>query len=336
MRKQKQSMKSLMEDIQKREFKQVYLFFGEETYLKTLYKNKLKKALIPEGDTMNLNVYEGKGIQVKEVIEQAETLPFFADRRLIILENSGFFKNASPEMVEYLGQVPEETCILFVESEIDKRGKLFKMVKNKGRAVEMGRQDSKTLMNWVLTVLRKEKKNITSATMKLFLERVGSDMELISQELEKLLSYTMGRDIITSEDVEAVCIERTENRIFDMINAMAEKRQKKALELYYDLLALKEPPMRILYLITRQFNLLMQAKELRLQGFNTGDIAAKMGIQGFIARNYVRQIEFFSQDILKNAVRDCIETEEAVKTGRINDVMSVELLIVKYSGKVIS
>jgi len=326
-------MKSLIEDIKKREFKQVYLFYGEETYLKALYKNKLKDALIPEGDTMNLNVYEGKGIRVKEVIDQAETLPFFADHRLLILENSGFFKNASQELAEYLGQMPEETCILFVENEVDKRGKLFKAVRNKGRAIEMGRQDTQTLMNWVLATLRKEKKNITSATMELFLERTGSDMENIRQELEKLLSYTIDREVIIAEDIEAVCTVRTENRIFDMINAIAEKKQKRALELYYDLLSLKEPPMRILFLITRQFNLLMQIMQLKAQGFDTKGISSAMGMQAFIVRNYMRQTEHFTQDVLRNAVQDCIETEEAVKTGRINDVMSVELLIVKYSGK---
>jgi len=326
-------MKSLIEDIKKREFKQVYLFYGEETYLKALYKNKLRDALIPEGDTMNLNVYEGKGIRVKEVIDQAETLPFFTDHRLLILENSGFFKNASQELAEYLGQMPEETCILFVENEVDKRGKLFKAVRNKGRAIEMGRQDTQTLMNWVLATLRKEKKNITSATMELFLERTGSDMENIRQELEKLLSYTIDREVIIAEDIEAVCTVRTENRIFDMINAIAEKKQKRALELYYDLLSLKEPPMRILFLITRQFNLLMQIKQLKAQGFDTKGISSAMGMQAFIVRNYMRQTEHFTQDVLRNAVQDCIETEEAVKTGRINDVMSVELLIVKYSGK---
>ena len=121
------------------------------------------------------------------------------------------------------------------------------------------------------------------------------------------------------------------DKIFDMINAIAEKRQKKALDLYYDLLALKEPPMRILFLITRQFNLLMQVKELRNQGFDTQALAPKIGLQSFIARNYVRQAESFTLERLKEAVNDCVGAEEAVKTGQMNDVMSVELLIVKYS-----
>ena len=324
-------MKSLIQDLNESKFKRVYLLFGEETYLKTLYKNKLKKALIPEEDTVNLTIYEGKGIPVRGVIDQAETMPFFAERRLLLIENSGFFKNAAPEMADYISQIPAETCMVFVEHEVDKRGKLFKAVKAVGRTVEFGRQDEKTLMNWVLSILRKEKKNITSATMELFLERAGTDMEYIGTELEKLLSYTLGRDVITAQDVEAIGTVRAENKIFDMINAITEKKQSKALDLYYDLLALKEPPMRILFLLTRQFNLLLQVKAMREQGFDGNAIAAKMGMQSFILRNYTRQIGRFSLPELKKAVKDCVNTEEAVKTGRLSDVLGVELLIVKYS-----
>lgn len=324
-------MKSLLEDLNKGEFKKVYLLFGEETYLKNLYKNKLKDALIPEGDTMNVTSYEGKSIDVRSVIDQAETMPFFADMRFILIENSGFFKNANVQMAEYIPQIPESTCMVFVENEVDKRGKVYKAVKSAGRVVELGRQDEKTLTRWILGALKKEHRNITEATMHLFMEKTGTDMENIQRELEKLVCYTMGRDVITAEDVETICTTRTVNKIFDMINAIAEKRQKKALDLYYDLLALKEPPMRILFLITRQFNLLMQVKELRNQGFDTQALAPKIGLQSFIARNYVRQAESFTLDRLKEAVNDCVEAEEAVKTGQMNDVMSVELLIVKYS-----
>ena len=91
-------MKSVTEDIKNNSLKQVYLFYGEEVYLKQQYKKKLRDAVLPDGDTMNLSVYSGKGIDVNEVIAQAETMPFFAEHRLILLEDSGFFKNASPQL----------------------------------------------------------------------------------------------------------------------------------------------------------------------------------------------------------------------------------------------
>lgn len=89
--------------------------------------------------------------------------------------------------------------------------------------------------------------------------------------------------------------------------------------------------MRILYLITRQFNMLLQVKELKNKGCDANTIGKKVGLAGFIARKYVEQAAEFKEADLRKALTDCVETEEAVKTGRMNDVLSVELLIVKYS-----
>ena len=121
-----------------------------------------------------------------------------------------------------------------------------------------------------------------------FLEKTGTDMGNISQELEKLLSYTMGRDVITRADIEAVCTTQITNRIFEMIRAVTEKKQRKALDLYQDLLALKEPPMRILFLLARQFNLLLQVKELLAEHCDQATIAKRTGLQSFVVRKIGR------------------------------------------------
>lgn len=166
-----------------------------------------------------------------------------------------------------------------------------------------------------------------------FLGRTGPDMENIEQELLKLLSYTLGRDVIMMEDVEAVCTERAENRIFDMVQAITEKNQQKALELYADLLSMREPPMRILYLITRQFHQLMLLKSLSGRGLDKSELAKKAGIPPFTLGKYQAQCRKFTAEELKTAVEDCVETEEQVKTGQMGDRIGVELLIVKYSQK---
>ena len=234
-------MKSILEDIKTQNFKQAYLLYGEEAYLKHQYKNKLKNALLPEDDTMNFSRFEGKGTEIPKVIDLAETMPFFADRRVILLENTGFFKNKADALADYMGSLPDYLVLIFVEEEVDKRNRMYKAVQKQGRAVEFARQDEKTLMTWVLGMMKKEGKKITRQDMEDFLEKTGADMGNISQELEKLLSYTMGRDVITRADIEAVCTTQITNRIFEMIRAVTEKKQRKALDLYQDLLALKEP-----------------------------------------------------------------------------------------------
>ena len=324
-------MKMLAEDIKNGSFKTSYLLYGEEAYLRNQYKNKLKNALVNPDDTMNFSRFEGKSIDPAEIISLADTLPFFAERRLILIEDSGFFKNKCDELADYLPSLPETTCLLFAETEVDKRNRLYKAVQKYGRVTEFQSQDERTLMRWILGTLKKENKKITEDTLRHFLERTGSDMENIHMELEKLLSYTEGRDVITSEDVEEICTMQTTGQIFEMIRAIAEKKQRLALDLYYDLLALKEPPMRILFLIARQFNQLLLVKSLAAKGMDRSSIASKAQVAPFIAGRLTTQARSFTLEQLKNAVKDCVDAEEAVKTGRMTDILSVELLIVKYS-----
>lgn len=324
-------MKSIDEDIKSGNFQKVYLLYGEEAYLKKQYKQKLKNALSKPDDTMNTAFFQGKDINTGAIIDLAETLPFFADRRLIMIENSSVFKSAGEELAAYMKEIAETTCFVFTEDEVDKRSRMYKAVKNAGRIVEFARQPENILVQWILGRLKKENKKITRPVLQLFLAKTGNDMENIDKELEKLLCYTLGRDIITAEDVEAVCVTQTTGKIFEMINAIAEKKQKQALELYYDLLALKEPPMRILFLIARQFQILFQVKELTRQNHDSKFIAAKAGIPEFTVRRNQAQARSFSLEQLRKAVEDCVQAEEDVKTGNMNDRMSVELLIVKYS-----
>jgi DNA polymerase-3 subunit delta len=156
-------------------------------------------------------------------------------------------------------------------------------------------------------------------------------MENIDKELEKLLCYTMDRDFIDVADVEAVTTEQTENKIFDMVDAVAAHQQRKALDLYYDLIALREAPMRILYLLSNQFQRIMIVKAMTNQGFGNRDIASKAGCPEWAVRKYQSQGRSFSMDQLKQAIRDGVEYETAVKTGHMDDQMAVELFITTYS-----
>ena len=319
-------MQTLNQDIKDHTFKPVYLLFGEEAFLRNSYKKRLQEAIVGD-DTMNLSRFEGKGTDADELIRLADTMPFFAERRLILVEDSGFFKNASEALVQYLPSMPGTTCLVFVESEVDKRSKLYKKVKSLGYAAEMGRQDAAQLGRWAGGILSKEGKKITGHTMELFLSMAGDDMENIRMELEKLISYTWGREVITDEDVEAVCTVRVSNRIFEMVSAIVSQQTRRAMELYEDLLTLKEPPMRILFLIARQFNQLLQVKELTEKGLERKTIASRLKLQPFVVGKVIPQARQFSRDQILSYVNLCVEAEEAVKTGRLSDRLAVELLI---------
>lgn len=325
-------MQRLIQDIKTGNFNHIYLLYGEEAYLRRQYRDRLKDALIGD-DTMNYHYYEGKNISIGEVIDQAETLPFFAEKRLIMIENSGFFKSGGDALADYLKDPASTSYFVFVETEMDKRSRLYKTVQSKGCAVEFAVQDEATLKRWILGMVKKGNKKISGQTLDFFLDKTGTDMENIRREIEKLFCYCLDKDAITAADIDAVCTRRLGNHIFDMVGAIADKQQKKALELYYELLAQKEPPMRIMFLIARQFNLLFQVKELRGKGYSNKTIGEKVGLPGFVAGKYVTQASRFKNEEIRDALENCVETEEAVKTGRMNETMGVEMLIIKYSSQ---
>lgn len=325
-------MKLINEHIKLKEYENVYLIYGDETYLKKQYKNKLKTA-ITDDDTMNYSYFEGDKISVRAVIEIGNTLPFFAEKRLIIIEESGFFKSSNEELAAFVKSIPEYLIMIFVESEVDKRNKLYKAVKEKGYISEMKPQTTAVLEKWIAGLFREQGKAADKEAITLLLEKTGGNMEIIKAETDKLLSYCMNEPQITKKAVEQICTTQTVSRIFDMIAAIAVKRQQQALALYYDLLTLKEPPMKILYLLVKQFNGILQVSEQLSKGETSADIARQMGVAPFIVSKYVSQTKYFSREQLEQALLDCADIEESVKLGKINDKMGVELIIVKYSSK---
>lgn len=324
-------MKTIDEDIKTGQLKTAYLLYGPEAYLRRQYRDKLKHAMAAPDDNMNFATFEGKETDVEAVIELAETLPFFAEQRAILIENSGFFKNSCERLAEYLLKTPSTTHFIFVEDEVDKRSKCYKAVQKTGKVVEFATQTEELLTRWILSRLKKEGKNITGSVMQLFLSKTGTDMGNIDRELEKLICYTMGRPVIEAADVEAIATEQTQNKIFEMVNAIAEHNQRKALDLYYDLLTLKEPSMRIMYLISRQFQILLNVRDMSARGMDQASMAKIAGIPPFAVRRNVSQAKGFSMEQLKQALRDGVDLEEAVKTGRMNDQMAVEIFLMKYS-----
>ena len=143
----------------------------------------------------------------------------------------------------------------------------------------------------------------------------------------------MKSDVVDKEAIDAVCITQMSVKIFDMIDAISTKNQKKTLDSYYELIAAKEPPMRILYMITRQFNLMLQAKDLSNQGMGKNDVAKAMGVQAFIAGKSIQQARNFQMRELKDGLAESIKTEQLIKRGAMDENIGVEMLLIKYSKK---
>ena len=324
-------MSRIDDDIKSGAFAPVYLIWGEESYLRRFYKNQLKKALTVSDDDMNLNLFSGKDISADEVMAQAETVPFFAPHRLIIVEDSGWFSSSVEEVASFIPHIPPESVLVFSEAGVDARTKLFKAVKKYGVIVECRHPDEKTMTNWILRRLNREGKKIQHAAMRYFLDNTDQDMEAVSHELDKIIAYTGDREGINLEDIKAVCPPKPEDHIFMMIDAIAEKRTEAALAYYADLLALRQEPRGILALLTGQLRRLLEIGDLRMQGYDQNTIAGKTGAKPFLVQKGIRQSEQFSTETLRACLKACADAVEDMNNGRIEDRLAVELLLISFS-----
>ena len=198
--------RQLNEDIKNGTFKQCYLIYGEEAYLRNQNRDKLVKALAGDVNSMNFNRYEGDGTDPAQIIDMAETMPFLSDKRVILVENSGFFKNGCPQLADYLKAPSETTFFIFSEKEVDKRKDMYKILSKTGFEMSCDAQDENTLKTWIASKVRNEGKAISPRALAFMLERVGTDMSNISTELEKLISV-YEENFYNAEELEQIDAE---------------------------------------------------------------------------------------------------------------------------------
>ncbi|MCR4694178.1 MAG: DNA polymerase III subunit delta [Pseudobutyrivibrio sp.] len=327
-------MKRIDDDIKSGQYKNLYLLYGTEAYLKLQYKNKLIKALVNDGDTMNFSKYTGTGLNIAGIIDEAETMPFLAEHRIILMEDTGFGKKMPEDMGDYLSNIPESTIFIFVEESADKRGKLYKAAKECGRDIEMKMPDEHVLATWVGAKLKDEGVQIKRDAWSLFLMMCHESMDNMDHELEKLISYVGDRKQITAEDVREVCVAQVETKIFDMINAISAKDLNHTMDLYNDMLFAKEPPMYILTMIVRQFRQMKIVKECANYGDNPGNIARKVGMPDFAVKRTMQLAKNFSNKEIQDLLEDAADLEEKTKNGLLDDNLAVELIIMKYAGNI--
>lgn len=305
-----------------------HLLCGPERYMVRYYKKNLLDRLAVPGDEMNCTRFQGKDIKPSEVAEVGQVLPFLAEQRVILVEDSGFFKNAS-DMADYLAAFPDSTYTLFVEREVDKRNRLYKWISKNGCVTDCQPQSAGMLKKWVAAYLKREGKTISSNAAECLIQRVGADMEMLSNELEKLIGYIGERSGVETQDVEEICSGVVVSKVFDMIDAVAVADSDRALRLYDDLLANRESPMSILYLFSRHINILLQMKELSAAGLNKNDCAKKIGVPPFTVPKYASQAKKFQRQQLLNMLKERADLEENFKSGRISDQLAVEVFLIK-------
>lgn len=312
-----------------------YLFYGSEEYIKNQYVNRIKEAIIdPAYEVMNCGKFNGKDVSADQIIDFAETVPFMSNKRMMILQDSGLFKTGrkddSKKILDYLDNIPSSTCIVFLETEIDKRSSLYKKANKMHTVVEFVTPTDREIFMWIRKELKKNEIEMENSLIEYFIHIVPSGMESIINELKKLIDYKQ-QGVITKEEITRICTHSLDVRIFELVKMLGNKDTKGALKVYANLLEIKESPIGILAMMARQFRIILKVKYMRREGNDSKVIATRAGIHTFLVNECVKQAQNFTFAQLESAIRECLETDEGIKTGKINPELGVELILVKYS-----
>lgn len=309
-------------------FSRFHLLYGEERYMVRYYKRSLMEKLSSPGDEMNCTLFQGEKTEPSGIADVAQILPFMASQRLIVVQDSGLLKKAS-DMADFIETFPDSTYLVFVEREVDKRNRLYKWMSKNGCITECKPQSASMLARWLAGYAKRAGKAISQSASQLLIERVGTDMEMLTGEMEKLIGYTGEKTEIDVSDVQAVSSGVTVSKIFEMIDAVSMGEQDRALRLYDDLLANKESPMSILYLFSRHINIMLQMKELSALGYSQGEMAKQIGIPPFTLSKYGKQAARFKRSKLLQMLKERTQYEENFKSGKLSDQLAVELFLIQ-------
>lgn len=325
-------MRSIDSEIEQQAFKRIYLLFGKEHYLLKENRERLLKALgVTDRKDINFTLLSEKDFNVPTLISDSDTLPFFADRRVILVEESGYFKGNKKEkdrLVKYIPDIPETTVIVFVESEVDKRDKLYKAVAKNGTAEEFVIGDQNEMFRWIGGRLSVDGIQMRRDAWNEFYLRCGSSMDLMDAEYQKLSAYCWEKKQIEKSDVEAICANASETKIFALSDAISERNAARVFEVYHDMLRQNEKAPGILALIQRQLMQLYDLKLMDRDGVSFADKKKNLGISyDFIIRKLETYQKRFKEDELRRLLRKAADYEEDFKSGRIEDSIAVELLL---------
>ncbi len=307
--------------------RQIYLFFGEEDYLKEYYFGELKKKVLADGPSeFNFVLFEGGKIMWEQVDEALAAPPLMADKKLLLIRESGIFKTADVSARAYwercLADLPEYVCVVFYEKEVDKRGALYKTVAQNGEAVECAYVEGVELYNWVLRGCRSAGLQIDRGAAEYLIAACDGGMNNLKQELGKLFSYCSGS--ITRADIDRVVTKMPQARVFEMINAIMKKDGHTVFLRLGELKTLKESPFMVLSLLCGSFSRILHAKLLCEEGSPHAQVASALGIPPFFVKDYTAAAHCFDKAFLRRAVCACAEIDFAVKQGKVEAWLAVE------------
>ena len=330
------AMRELKQALKEGTLKNLYVFHGEEAFLRDSCLGKLKDTVLPAGlEDFNLHTAQGKECSVDWIEQAVDCLPMMSERTLVTVTDFDLFgqgDKARERLLDILSNLPDYCCLVFVYDllayKAPAKDKLAALLKKEGAVVNFQRQEQKTLAAWICRQFEKAGKSADTSDAEYLIFLVGDLMHDLSAEIGKIAAYAPNQRV-TRGDMDAVCIPKVDAVVFQMTDAMARKDFDKAASVLADLLHSREPGVMILSVMGKYFRQLYTARLYLDAGKSRGEFMELWGMKsGYQADKLMDAARKFSLPWCRYAVRRCAETDIVLKSsyGQEGEVLTALLM----------
>ena len=332
-----------------------YIFHGEDEFSRTEQVNKFRAQMgDPQFADLSITTFDGRKLTLSELQHACDAVPFLSDKRLVIVE--GLLARFEPrrgksdgeetedletetnpalakELREYLARLPEITRLVFVESKtLAKNNPILKHAESdKSAHVKLFDElKPRALPKWIQDRMKQKGGAIEVSAVEELAAHVSTDLRLIDNEIDKLMTYRNGQ-MIRAEDVRALVASVRESDIFALVDALGRRETGDALKLLHAQLDHNAAPMYLLSMIVRQFRLLLQMKDLATRGKTLDAAREQLKLHPFVAQKTWNQALNFSLPQLESIYQRLLDADVSIKTGRSEPVVALDVLIVELT-----
>ena len=306
----------------------IYLLYGTLEALITDYISKIiTKHKINDLNISKYNINDN----LTDIIEDANTLSLFDDKKLIIINNNTLFIGKksidTTNLEKYIINSNPNTILIFVVSEekLDTRRKLYKNIKEKGEVFEFNKLPN--INTYVKDLFSGY--TITNDSINLLIKRVGNDLNRLKQEIEKIKIYKINDKLITDSDIIDCTVEKIDINIFNFIDNIIRKNKSETIKTYKELLKIGEEPIKIIVMLANQFRLMYQSKLLTSKGYSEDDIASLLHVKRYPVHLAIQKSYHYNKEVLIDNLEQLADLDIKIKSGEIDKNLALELFLLR-------
>ncbi|MBM6628235.1 DNA polymerase III subunit delta [Mammaliicoccus vitulinus] len=300
----------------------------------------INEYLNGERDEFNYVKYDLYETSISSAIEEALTLPFLSDKKVVHIKNAYLFTGEKvtnninqniDQLMGFLEQYDGETLVVFdvFNEKLDERKKLVKTVKKNARLNKIDQMTEQEIKQWIKSYLNEQYKDIKEDALVEFIELTGIQFNIIKAELDKLILFIGDEAVINKQDVKDIVSRSLEQNVFLLTEYIQKGQKEKSINLLKDLINMKEEPIKLLALITSNYRLYYQCKILANKHYSEQQIAKTIGVHPYRVKLALRIVRKLSLERLLATIDICAETDFDLKSSYMDKVLILELFILK-------